>query len=131
MTPIVPISTVARVRPKCQQHWVVVCRTIVLLIVASGLAVGFGATVERLTTPDVATRVSVDTMSAVPSVRSVTETWDQRYDGPPWAPRGESLANVFDGWYDDRTAATARTTGTARRHVVDRWYDEPAGWYWP
>jgi hypothetical protein len=74
---------------------------IVILALASGGGLGFGAVAEGLTTPDVTTQVS--------------------------APTGASLADVFDGWYVEAQGATPHTAGTTIRHVVDRWYDEPAG----
>jgi hypothetical protein len=105
MTAVLPTSRLETVCRKWQQHLIVAFRAVVVLIVASGRAISFGAVVECLTTVGVVTA-------------------DQRYEATPLSI-GPSLVDVFDGWYNDPTAATPWTAGAARRHVVDRWWDEP------
>ena len=106
MTPLLPTRALGTVCRRWHHRWAAACGAGLLFILASGLALGFGAVVERLATMDVATA-------------------DHRSDAAQ-ASMTVSLADVFDGWYSDPTRASSWTAGTTRRHVVDRWYDEPA-----
>lgn len=100
---------------------------IVILTLASGGGLAFGAAVERLTTPNVTARVSVGSASEAPPIQSIPTSRDQRYGGPPWSSTAASLANVFDGWYPVAPGATPHTVDTTIRHVVDSSYDDPPG----
>ena len=72
---------------------------IVTLALASGIALGFGAIVERLTT----TYTEARTLSAAArAARPIAST-----------------AHVVDRWYEEPTAATE----TLVAHVADRWYN--------
>lgn len=67
---------------------------ITILTVACGSAFGFGAVVERLATTDVTTHAWVAGATEVWPIRSVPQTNDQQYDGPPWASTGAATNGV-------------------------------------
>jgi hypothetical protein len=69
------------------RHRATVGCAIVIVALASGSAVAFGAVVERITSPAVPTQISVGAEGEVRVSRSATQLWDQRSDRsqiPPW-----------------------------------------------
>jgi hypothetical protein len=79
--------------------------SIVILVVASGCALGLGAVVECLTTSDTTARASIAGAREVQLIPSAPDVVDGRQDAPG-AFTDSSLANVFDGWYHDPLEAT-------------------------
>jgi hypothetical protein len=88
---------------------------IVILVLASGSALCFGAIVERLTTTsDTTARASIVgalEFQKIPSVRRVVDC------GPdaPGAITDSSLANMFDGW-SRRQSTPGPSHGLCLRH---------------
>jgi hypothetical protein len=120
LLPTTSCNTVCR---KWQQRWPAVYRATLVFILASGLGISFGAVVERVTA-GVTSDASVAEAREVQVMQSIPQTGLYRYEGRR-APMGPSIADVFDGWYNDPTGATPPwTTGASTSHVVDRWYDE-------
>jgi hypothetical protein len=115
-------TTRSSVCRKWQQQSPAVYRATLVFILAIGLGISFGAVIERVTA-GVANDVSVADAREVQVIQSIPQTALYRYEGRR-ASTGPSIADVFDGWYNDPTGATPWTTGASTRHVVDRWYDE-------
>ena len=99
MTPRLGSSTAATAGRTWRQHRAAACGTALILAVASALAGGFGAVVERLTIEDTATCASQAADSSINPV--------------PWA--------AANGYGPSRTGTTS-----SFGHAVDRPYDEPA-----
>jgi hypothetical protein len=112
-------TTRSSVCRKWQQQWAAVCGASLVFILASGLAVGFETVVERLT-PGVTSDTSITDAGEVHALQPVPPIALYRYEGRR-ASMGPSIADMFDGWYNDPTGATPWTAGTpTRHHVVDR-----------
>jgi len=101
-----------------RQYQTAACGAAVIFVVASGFAVGFGAVVDRVITPDPTARASVAGPREIKPLQSAPPEpapppWFPNVDRPHDAPEAltdSSLADVFDGWYYDAPAITPVTT---------------------
>jgi hypothetical protein len=81
---------------------------IVILALATGSALGFGAVVDRLTTSATVAPASIAGASEVQLILTAPHVGNGGQD-VPGAVTDSSLANVFDGWYYDAPSVTPST----------------------
>jgi len=117
MTPRTPISPLGMVSRTWRHNWVSLCGAGLIFIFATGLAVSFGAVVERLLASDATARASAARAADVQLIRQAIQASEYRDDGAQDLT-GASLADVFDG--SSRYRRPPWGAGTASRPGVDQ-----------